>query len=228
MGRSRSRSTSATARTPATRSTVSSRCGSRSTAAGTTCSSGPRKPSAWAAATSPPPSGPNRNYQGGVSMGFYNMARGDAAYFRSLADRYALADNYHQPILGGTTANYFALATADVGFYTADGSPRVPPAKMIENPDPQPGTNNWYTEDGYQGGTLVACADRVRARRRGDPRLSREPAVPGLPRRQLRARALLHGQQSRARLPAGRRACGKTSRKSACCRRRRCATSVTR
>ena len=105
--------------------------------------------------------GPNRNYQGAVSMGFYNMARGDAAYFRSLADRYALADNYHQPILGGTTANYFALATADVGYYTAAGAPAVPPAKVIENPDPQPGTNNWYTEDGYQGGTLVACADRA-------------------------------------------------------------------
>jgi len=103
---------------------------------------------------------PNRNYQGGVSMGFYNMATGDAAYFRSLADRYALADNYHQPILGGTTANYFALATADVGYYTADGQPATPPAKLIENPNPQPGTNNWYIEDGYQGGTLVACADR--------------------------------------------------------------------
>ena len=107
------------------------------------------------------PFAPNKTYQGGVSMGFYNMARGDAAYFRSLADRYALADNYHQPILGGTTANYFALATADVGFYTADGVAARPPAKLIENPDPQPGTNNWYTEDGYQGGTFVACADRA-------------------------------------------------------------------
>ncbi len=106
------------------------------------------------------PFGPNKTYQGAVAMGFYNMARGDAAYFRSLADRYALADNYHQPILGGTTANYFALATADVGYYTAAGQPATPPAKLIENPNPQPGTNNWYIEDGYQGGTLVACADR--------------------------------------------------------------------
>ena len=108
------------------------------------------------------PFGPNKNYQGGVSMGFYNMAAGDAAYFRSLADRYSVADNYHQPILGGTTANYFALATAgDAGFYTSGGRPAVPPAKMIENPNPQPGTNNWYVEDGYQGGTLVPCADRA-------------------------------------------------------------------
>jgi phospholipase C len=106
------------------------------------------------------PFAPNKTYQGAVAMGFYNMAGGDAAYFRSLADKYALADNYHQPILGGTTANYFALATADVGYYTVDGKAAAPPAKLIENPDPQPGTNNWYTEDGYQGGTLVACADR--------------------------------------------------------------------
>ena len=102
---------------------------------------------------------PDRTYQGGVAMGFYNMAQGDAAYFRSLADKYAIADNYHQPILGGTTVNYFALATADVGFHTAGGKAAVPPANLIENPDPQPGTNNWYTEDGYFGGTYVACAD---------------------------------------------------------------------
>jgi phospholipase C len=107
------------------------------------------------------PLGPGRTYQGGVAMGFYNMARGDAAYFRALADEYAIADNFHQSIQGGTTANYFALATADVGYYTADGAPAKPPAKLIENPNPQPGTNNWYIEDGYQGGSLVACADRV-------------------------------------------------------------------
>jgi phospholipase C len=93
-------------------------------------------------------------------MGFYNMAAGDAPLFKQLADQYAIADNYHQPIMGGTTANYFALATADVGVYTdAGGQPAVPPAKQIENPDAQPGTNNWYTEDGYRGGTYVNCAD---------------------------------------------------------------------
>jgi len=98
--------------------------------------------------------------QGGVAMGFYNMATGDAAYFRSLADKYAIADNYHQPILGGTAVNYFALATGDVGFHTADTKPAVPPARLIENPDPQPGTNNWYTEDGFRGGSYVDCADQ--------------------------------------------------------------------
>lgn len=113
---------------------------------------GPSNPTAVALA-------PGKTGQGAVAMGFYNMARGDAPLFKRLADQYAIADNYHQPIMGGTTANYFALATADVGYYTEDGQAAVPPAKQIENPDAQPGTNNWYTEDGYRGGTYVNCAD---------------------------------------------------------------------
>ena len=100
-----------------------------------------------------------KTFQGGVAMGFYNMAKGDAPYIRQLADEYAIADNYHQSIMGGTTGNYLALATADVAFYTHDGKPAVPPAKLIENPDAQPDTNNWYTEDGYLGGTYVNCSD---------------------------------------------------------------------
>lgn len=101
----------------------------------------------------------NRTYQGAVSMGFYNMATGDAPYMRQLADEYAIADNYHQFVMGGTTANYLALTTADVAYFTRDGKPAVPPAKLIENPDAQPNTNNWYTEDGYQGGSYVNCSD---------------------------------------------------------------------
>ena len=100
-----------------------------------------------------------RTFQGAVSMGFYNMATGDAPYIRQLADEYAIADNYHQSVMGGTTANYLALTTADVAYFTRDGKNAVPPAKFIENPDAQPGTNNWYTEDGYQGGTYVNCSD---------------------------------------------------------------------
>ena len=107
----------------------------------------------------PAPLTPGNTGQGAVAMGFYNMARGDAPLFKRLADQYAIADNYHQPIMGGTTVNYFALATADVGYYTEAGQAAVPPARLIENPDAQPGTNNWYTEDGYRGGTYVHCAD---------------------------------------------------------------------
>ncbi len=99
------------------------------------------------------------NYQGGIAMGFYNMLAGDASFFKKMADTYAIADNYHQPVMGGTTVNYFALATADVSFYTANGKPGIPPAKQIENSDAQTNTNNWFTEDGYRGGSYVKCAD---------------------------------------------------------------------
>jgi acid phosphatase len=102
-----------------------------------------------------PNSGTN---QGGVAMGFYNMAAGDAPHLRELAERYALADNYHQPIMGGTGANYFALATGDVAFYQINGKPLPPPPNQIENPEPRAGTSNWYTQSSYQGGSYVDCA----------------------------------------------------------------------
>ena len=62
--------------------------------------------------------------QGGVAMGFYSMADGDAAYLRDLARNYALADNYHQAIMGGTGPNYVALATGDVGVWLDAGRSR--------------------------------------------------------------------------------------------------------
>ena len=37
--------------------------------------------------------------------------------------------------------------------------PLTPPTNQIENPDPMAGTNNWYTQDGYSGGTYSNCAD---------------------------------------------------------------------
>ncbi|HKF70824.1 MAG TPA: alkaline phosphatase family protein [Stellaceae bacterium] len=97
--------------------------------------------------------------QGGVAMGFYNMAQGDAATFRELARTYALADNYHQPVMGGTGANYIALSTADAAPYLLEGRIAAPPVNQIENPDPRPGTNNWYTQSGYRSGSYVQCAD---------------------------------------------------------------------
>ena len=97
--------------------------------------------------------------QGGVAMGFYNMGAGDAPYIAELARRYALADNYHQPIMGGTGANYFALATGYVASYLADGKPVPPPANQIENPEPRPDTANWYRQSSYRGGSYVNCAD---------------------------------------------------------------------
>lgn len=104
--------------------------------------------------------------EGSTSMGFYNVQTGDMPYFKSLADTYAIGDNYHQPAKGGTGLDSVYLGFAAAPWYTdADGKPAVPPAGQIENPNPQPGTNNYYTQDGYGstttggGGTYSACAD---------------------------------------------------------------------
>ena len=108
-----------------------------------------------------PPSFNNEGtHQGGVAMGVYNSDAGDVGYLTELALRYALSDNYHQAIMGGTGANHIAIGYGGAMFYAAaDGSPATPPPNQIENPDPMTGTDNWYTQDGYAGGSYVNCAD---------------------------------------------------------------------
>jgi phospholipase C len=98
--------------------------------------------------------------QGAVAMGFYNMAAGDAPYLRELADTYALSDNHHQPVMGGTGANFQALATGHAIAYSREGALATPPPNQIENPNPRPGTNNWYTQSGYSSGSYTKCSDR--------------------------------------------------------------------
>jgi phospholipase C len=44
--------------------------------------------------------------EGSTAMGFYNMLNGDAPYFKELADSYAMSDNFHQSVMGGTGANH--------------------------------------------------------------------------------------------------------------------------
>ena len=106
-----------------------------------------------------PPSDP---HQGALDMGFYNLAQGDAPTLNFLARHYAMSDNYHQAVMGGTGANHIALGTGYAAFYQdTNGNPATPPANQIENPDPQPGTNNWYTQDGYSGGSYSDCADHT-------------------------------------------------------------------
>ena len=121
--------------------------------------------------------------EGSTSMAFYNMLQGDAPYLKYLADHYAMSDNYHQAVMGGTGANHVMLGTADAAWFAdPNGKPAQPPHNVfisagpnsgtvdeIENPNPAPGTNNWYTEDGYGngsfgspssgGGTYTECAD---------------------------------------------------------------------
>lgn len=102
---------------------------------------------------------PDDTGQGGELMGFFSMAAGDAPFFNQLAQQYALSDNYHQAIMGGTGANFFAIATADAAVYKLDGKLAVPPANQIEDPNPTPRTENFYLRDGYAGGSYVNCAD---------------------------------------------------------------------
>lgn len=122
--------------------------------------------------------------EGATSMGFYNVLEGDAPYLKELADSYAMSDNYHQAAMGGTGANHILLGSGDAFYFEdANGAPAMPPHNQlvdagapnagivdeIENPNAQPGSNNYYTEDGYGGGSYgspsygggsySACAD---------------------------------------------------------------------
>jgi acid phosphatase len=109
----------------------------------------------------PAPSTDQSTHQGGVAMGFYNMNLGDAPVFKFIADHYAISDNFHQGIMGGTGASFIYLGTGDVAFYEdGNGNPLTPPKEEIEDPDPWPGSNNWYKSDGYKSGSYVNCADQ--------------------------------------------------------------------
>jgi phospholipase C len=116
--------------------------------------------------------------EGATALGFYNVQQGDVPYFKHLADTYAMSDNFHQSVNGGTGANHIMFGHADaIWFSDGNGHPAVPPngvtvytacndaanptacpnpnagvVNEIENPNPASGTNNWYTEDGYGGG----------------------------------------------------------------------------
>jgi phospholipase C len=98
--------------------------------------------------------------QGGELMGFFNMSQGDAPFFNKLAHDFAISDNYHQSVMGGTGANFFALATGDLPVYRINGVLLAPPANQVENPDPAASGANFYVNDGYAGGSYVNCSDR--------------------------------------------------------------------
>ncbi|MGA2101925.1 MAG: alkaline phosphatase family protein [Candidatus Sulfotelmatobacter sp.] len=104
--------------------------------------------------------------EGSTSMEFFNVQKGDAPYLKSLADQFTLSDNFHQSVMGGTMANHIEFGYADsIWFSDGNGNALAPPANQIENPNPQPGTNNWYDADGYGGsggtggGSYVNCSD---------------------------------------------------------------------
>jgi phospholipase C len=98
--------------------------------------------------------------EGSDSMGFLNVSQGDAPFLKSLADEYSMSDNFHQSIEGGTGANHVALGTGLAIFFSdGNGHTATPPAQDIENPNTQAGTNNWWVQDGYSGGSYSECSD---------------------------------------------------------------------
>src|ERR1700751_905684 len=77
--------------------------------------------------------------EGSTAMGFYNVLQGDAPYFKYLADHYAMSDNFHQSVMGGTGANHIMLGTGDaIWFSDGQGHPVKPPHNQVvyaENAD---------------------------------------------------------------------------------------------
>jgi phospholipase C len=111
--------------------------------------------------------------EGSTAMGFYNVQNGDAPYFKSLADAYAMSDNFHQSVAGGTGANHIMLGHGDaIWFSDGNGNALTPPHNVVvdagtanagtvdevENPNPAPSTNNWYAQDGYGGGSYGSAS----------------------------------------------------------------------
>lgn len=98
---------------------------------------------------------------GGNSMAFCNMQNGDVPVLKSLADEYAMSDNFHQSFMGGTAANHVMLGSGDaISWSDGRGNPSTPPSH-IANPDPLPGSNNQYTVDINFDGNFTECGDRT-------------------------------------------------------------------
>src|SRR6202167_2955584 len=82
--------------------------------------------------------------EGSTSMGFYNVQKGDAPYFKHLADKYSMSDNFHQSVDGGTGANHIMLGHGDaIWFSDGNGNAMVPP----HNVEVAAGTANARTVD---------------------------------------------------------------------------------
>ena len=68
-------------------------------------------------------------------MGFYNVQNGDAPYFKYLADTYAMSDNFHQSVDGGTGANHIMFGHGDaIWFSDGKGNPATPPHNVLVAP----------------------------------------------------------------------------------------------
>ncbi len=77
-------------------------------------------------------------HDAGQTMAFFNMQQGDVPLLKTLADKYTMSDNYHQPVLGGTGPDSVPLGFADQVFFSdGQGGVATPPAADIYNPNPQ-------------------------------------------------------------------------------------------
>ena len=119
-----------------------------------------------------PPSG-GYTGEGSTSPQFFNVQAGDAPYLKMLADTYTMSDNYHQGVHRRHRRQPRHARQRRCGFFSdLAHKPAVPPnnpvdptmpgtplpgfksaLSEVENPDPQPGTNNFYNQDGYGGGS---------------------------------------------------------------------------
>ena len=97
---------------------------------------------------------------GSNSMGFFNMHTGDVPVLKRLSDEFTISDNFHQSFTGGTGMNHMMMGTGDVYFWSdGHGNPATPPAGVIANPNPQPGTENTYVVDRFFNGNFTDCAN---------------------------------------------------------------------
>src|SRR6202020_1157160 len=92
---------------------------------------------------------------GGQDMAFFNMTDGDAPIFKALADQYAISDNFHQAIMGGSVTGAFGIAYGDNPFFANPNSTPVLPTGSITDPNPAAGTVDTYQSNG----TWVMCND---------------------------------------------------------------------
>ncbi len=73
--------------------------------------------------------------EGSTAMGFYNVQNGDAPYFKYLADHYAMSDNFHQSVDGGTGANHIMFGHGDmIWFSDGKGNAAAPPHNVTVAP----------------------------------------------------------------------------------------------
>jgi phospholipase C len=107
-------------------------------------------------ATSPLTVPPQVPRDTGQTMEFFNMQNGDAPLMKSLADKYTISDNYHQPVMGGTGPDSVPLGFADQVYFSdgkADGAVAAPPAATIYNPNP--------VTSAYSGGNFNLYTNRA-------------------------------------------------------------------